>query len=150
MINFELVGYIAGFIVAISLTPQVVKAWKTKSTKDISVAWTLIYIIGLVGWIIYGFGIQSFPLMITVTIEILLAVSLLILKVRYSWSLNLASPTSECWGKYKSPLKRVFEMLEIFKISIFSSLRVLAFLPVFQREFLELSAFFWFSSLFPL
>ena len=83
MVNIELIGYLAGFTVAISLTPQVIKAWKTKSTKDISIAWTLIYIAGLILWIVYGFGISSFPLMVTVTIEALLAVSLLILKVRY-------------------------------------------------------------------
>ena len=83
MINYELIGYIAGFIVAISLTPQVFKAWKTKSTKDISIVWTLIYVTGLIGWIIYGFGIQSSPLIITITVEFSLAVSLLVLKVRY-------------------------------------------------------------------
>jgi len=80
MVNFELIGYLAGFIVAISLTPQLIKAWKTKSTKDISIAWTLIYLTGLSLWVFYGFGIGSFPLMITVTIEALMAISLLILK----------------------------------------------------------------------
>jgi len=83
MVNFELIGYLAGFIVAISLTPQLIKAWKTKSTKDISIAWTLIYLTGLSLWVFYGFGIGSFPLMITVTIEALMAISLLILKIRY-------------------------------------------------------------------
>jgi len=83
MIGIELIGYLAGFIVSISLTPQVIKAWKTKSTKDISIAWTLIYVFGLILWIIYGFKINSYPLMITVTIEALLAVSLLILKIKY-------------------------------------------------------------------
>lgn len=83
MVFIDLIGYLAGFIVAISLTPQIIKAWKTKSTKDISIVWTLTYITGLILWVIYGFGISSFPLMVTVTIETLLAVSLLILKVRY-------------------------------------------------------------------
>jgi len=32
----DFVGYLAGFIVAIALAPQVIKAWRTKSTKDIS------------------------------------------------------------------------------------------------------------------
>ena len=83
MVNFELIGYLAGFIVAISLTPQLIKAWKTKSTKDISIAWILMYLTGLSLWVFYGFGIGSFPLMITVTIEALMAISLLILKIRY-------------------------------------------------------------------
>ena len=36
----QLTGYLAGFIIAISLIPQVIQAWKTKSTKDISLPWT--------------------------------------------------------------------------------------------------------------
>ena len=83
MVNFEIIGYLAGSIVAISLTPQVIKAWRTKSTKDISIIWTLIYVIGLTLWVVYGFGIRSFPLMITVSIETLMALSLLILKIRH-------------------------------------------------------------------
>lgn len=81
--DIELIGYLAGAIVAISLTPQVIKSWKTKSTKDISITWTLLYLTGLTLWVIYGFGITSYPIMITVTIEALLAISLLILKLKY-------------------------------------------------------------------
>jgi len=83
MLSIEIVGYLAGIIVAISLTPQIIKAWKTKSTKDISVAWTLIYITGLILWVIYAVGIKSYPLMFMATIEALLAFSLLVLKLRY-------------------------------------------------------------------
>ena len=83
MLHIELIGYLAGIIVAISLIPQVIKSWKTKSTKDISVMWTLIYLIGLILWIVYGIGILSFPIIIFVSIEALLAISLLILKIKY-------------------------------------------------------------------
>ena len=78
MVTIDLIGYLAG-----SLTPQVIKSWRTKSTKDISVIWTLIYLTGLTLWIIYGIGIASFPIIITITIEALLALSLLILKLLY-------------------------------------------------------------------
>lgn len=83
MLNIDLIGYLAGSIVAISLTPQVIKSWKTKSTKDISILWTSIYLTGLILWVIYGVGIASIPIMVTITIEALLAFSLLILKLLY-------------------------------------------------------------------
>jgi len=83
MVNIEIIGYLAGFIVAISLAPQVIKAWKTKSTKDISIAWNITYIIGLSLWIVYGIGIKSFPIIVTLSIENLMAISLIILKLRY-------------------------------------------------------------------
>lgn len=83
MSYIELIGYLAGIIVAISLIPQVIKSWKTKSTKDISVMWTLIYLTGLILWIVYGIGILSFPIIIFVSVEALLAISLLMLKIKY-------------------------------------------------------------------
>jgi len=36
MYQIEILGYIAGFLVATALAPQIIKTWKTKSAKDIS------------------------------------------------------------------------------------------------------------------
>ncbi len=83
MASLEIFGYLAGFIVALSLTPQVIKSWKTRSTKDISLLWTPIYVLGLSLWYPYAFSITSWPLIVTVTIEIGLAITLLTLKIRY-------------------------------------------------------------------
>jgi len=58
----ETIGYVATIFMAVSLTPQIVKSWRTKSTKDISISWTLIYLTGLVIWVVYGIGISSFHL----------------------------------------------------------------------------------------
>lgn len=81
--EIELIGYLGGGIVAVSLLPQVIKSWQTKSTKDISVIWNSIYLFGLLVWITYGFGISSMPLMIMGSVEACLAASLLFLKFRY-------------------------------------------------------------------
>lgn len=81
--NPELIGYAAGSIVAISLAPQVIKAWKTRSTKDISIVWNLIYLTGLLLWVVYGFTIQSYPIIITLSVEAFLAFLLLLLKLRH-------------------------------------------------------------------
>lgn len=83
MIGIEIVGYLAGLLAAISLSPQVIKAWKTKSTKDISILWTFIYLSALILWIIYGVGIGSNPLIFMVIIETSLALSLIALKLKY-------------------------------------------------------------------
>ncbi len=83
MIDIEIIGYLAGIIVAIALSPQVIKAWTTKSTKDISIIWTVTYMLGLLLWITYGVGISSYPLIITISIEFLMLLSLFILKLIY-------------------------------------------------------------------
>jgi len=84
MIEIEMVGYIGGVIIALSLLPQVIKSWETKSTEDISLLWNLLLLTGLVIFIIYGIGIGSKPIMIFTTIEASFTLSLLILKLLYN------------------------------------------------------------------
>jgi len=76
-------GYLAGFIIAIALTAQVIQAWKTKSTKDISLPWTIILLLGLLLYFIYGFGIKQMPIIVMNTIEVILVISLIVAKLIY-------------------------------------------------------------------
>ena len=76
-------GYLAGFIIAIALTPQVIQAWKTKSTKDISLPWTIILLLGPLLYFIYGFGIKQMPIIVMNTIEVILVISLIVAKLIY-------------------------------------------------------------------
>jgi len=79
----ELLGYVSGGLITIALLPQVIKSWKTKSTKDISIPWMILYQTGLILCIGYGIGIGSMPFVLTTIVELLMAVSLLILKCIY-------------------------------------------------------------------
>lgn len=76
-------GYIAGILVVISLLPQTIKSWKTKSTKDLSLWRYIIYIVGLVIWITYAVIIKNGPVAVMNSIGLILAVSILYLKLRY-------------------------------------------------------------------
>jgi len=77
----EAIGYLSGILITIALLPQVIKSWKTKSTKDISIPWLLTYNLGLILSIVYGFGISSYPIILTTFVELLMAISLLVLKL---------------------------------------------------------------------
>ena len=79
----ELLGYLGGGLVTISLLPQVIKSLKTKSTKDISVVYTLILMTGLAIWVIYATLNSIIPLLIFASIELLITTSLFILKLIY-------------------------------------------------------------------
>jgi len=83
MDSIQLTGYLAGIVFAVSLCPQVYKAWKTKSTRDISLIWNGLYILGILLYIIYGFGIKEMPLIVMNSIELFLAISLIIAKLIY-------------------------------------------------------------------
>jgi MtN3 and saliva related transmembrane protein len=78
-----IIGYLAGLIIAVSLFPQIIQAYKTKSTKDISLPWTLILLSGLLLYTVYGFGIMEMPIIITNFIEITLTGLLIVAKLVY-------------------------------------------------------------------
>ncbi len=79
----EVTGYAAMIVMAISLTPQVIKSWRTKSTKDISLLWNSLYLFGLFLWLIYAVGIKAIPLAGASILESILAISLIVLKLMY-------------------------------------------------------------------
>ena len=83
MANLEIIGYLAGFLIAIALSPQLIKTWKTKSTKDISILWTLMLMTGLLLWVVYAAVNKILPLLIFAAVEFLMIFSLFIMKLIY-------------------------------------------------------------------
>lgn len=80
MDNTTIVGLAAGTLTTISFLPQVIKAWRSKSTKDISIGMYTALSVGLLLWIFYGIAIKSTPIIITNVISLVLTVLVLFLK----------------------------------------------------------------------
>ena len=83
MDNSTLIGFLAGTLTTISLLPQLIKTWKSKSTKDISLGMFVALSTGILLWVIYGFEINSMPVIITNIISFFLSLMILILKIIY-------------------------------------------------------------------
>jgi MtN3 and saliva related transmembrane protein len=81
--SVDQLGYIAGLLVVLSLLPQFIKAWRTKLTRDISLLRYIIYIIGLILWIVYAILIKVWPVGIMNGVGLILALGILYLKIRY-------------------------------------------------------------------
>ncbi|MFA5843186.1 MAG: SemiSWEET family transporter [Candidatus Gracilibacteria bacterium] len=79
----QFIGYLSGFIISVALTPQVFQAWKTKSTKDISLPWTLSLLVGLLLYFIYGVGIKEMPIIVMNGLETSLVLALIVAKLIY-------------------------------------------------------------------
>lgn len=79
----ELVGFIAGIFVAASLFPQVIKSWKSKSTKDISISYSIINLVGQLLWLTYGVLIGSISLIAMTALTFLMVLLVLLLKIKY-------------------------------------------------------------------
>ncbi len=78
-----LVGYIAGALTTIAFVPQVIKAWKLRETRDLSLAMLVFLGLGVLLWTFYGFWIGSMPIIAANLITFFLILILFGLKIRY-------------------------------------------------------------------
>ena len=83
MAYVEIIGFAAGTLTTIALLPQVIKAWKTKLTRDVSLLWAVALTIGVFLWLVYGVFIKSLPIIIANVFTFILAVTVLVLKMKY-------------------------------------------------------------------
>ena len=76
-------GYAAAFCTTAAYVPQVVRIWRTRSTKDISLGMFLVMILGLVFWLVYGISIGSLPVIVANGATLVLTGTILVLKLRH-------------------------------------------------------------------
>ncbi len=83
MDTIALVGYIAGTLTTISFVPQVIRAWKLKETRDLSLAMLLFFAAGVLLWTLYGVWTGSMPIIVANIVTFVLILVLLGMKIRY-------------------------------------------------------------------
>jgi len=79
----DFIGYIAGALIILSIVPQIVKSYKTKSVKDLSLLMLVLMISATLLWIVYGFMIDSKPVIVVNGVYLLVIVFQLFLKIKY-------------------------------------------------------------------
>lgn len=57
--KFEIIGLIAAALTTSAFVPQVYKAWKSKSTESLSLSMYVVFFIGIMLWLVYGFHLNS-------------------------------------------------------------------------------------------
>ena len=81
--NVEIFGYLAAILTTAAFLPQLIKTIKTKKADDVSLTTLVMFIIGVVSWIIYGYIISSYPLLIANVITLVLNLLILISKLYF-------------------------------------------------------------------
>lgn len=81
--KFEIIGLVAAVLTTSAFVPQVYKAWKTKSTKGLSLPMYIIFFIGIILWLIYGIHLESFAMIVANSVTAILTIMILVLKLRY-------------------------------------------------------------------
>ena len=88
MVNFniEFFGYFAALLTTLAFLPQLIKTLKTKKAEDVSLITLIMFLTGVLSWIIYGYKISSTPILIANIITFILNLLILIFKIIFQKS----------------------------------------------------------------
>jgi len=79
----EGLGLLAGALVTCSLIPQLVRVFKLRSAREISLLFTVLLLVGLITWIMYGVFLELVPVVLWNVIGAVLVALLLYAKLKY-------------------------------------------------------------------
>ena len=83
-INIEFFGYFAAILTTLAFLPQLIKTLKTKKAEDVSLTTLIMFLTGVLSWIIYGYKISSTPILLANIITFILNLLILIFKITFS------------------------------------------------------------------
>ncbi len=79
----NIIGFVGGAIMTLGLIPQVLRVYKLRSAREISLLFTLLLLFGLACWVTYGILLRLFPVVFWNALALLLMASLLLAKLKY-------------------------------------------------------------------
>jgi len=77
------IGLFAAFLTTISLLPQVLKVWKTKSARDVSSGMFSLQCCSVSMWVVYGFLMHDVPIIAANLLVFVQAAIILLFKKRF-------------------------------------------------------------------
>jgi MtN3 and saliva related transmembrane protein len=87
-INFtspwEITGLAAAFLTMFGFLPQVIKIYRTKSVKDISLWAVLQFMLGVFLWMLYGVHLKNFVIIFANSVTFLILCAALALFLKYT------------------------------------------------------------------
>ncbi len=78
-----ILGLVAGTLTTLSFLPQLLKAWKSRSTHDISIGMFSMLAAGVLLWLVYGLVTADIPVTVANAITLVFVALILVLKLRY-------------------------------------------------------------------
>jgi MtN3 and saliva related transmembrane protein len=79
----EYIGYIAGFLTTFAMLPQVLRVYRLKSAREISILFNTSILLGVILWLTYGAVLGLVPLIVWNAIGVGLVGLLLLAKLKY-------------------------------------------------------------------
>ena len=83
MTGVDMLGYTAGAITTLTFLPQVIKTWKEKSAKDISLLMFVIAVTHEIMWIVYGVLRGDMVIVLTNAVILVMSLMMIYFKLKY-------------------------------------------------------------------
>ena len=71
---WEIVGLLAAILTMFGFLPQVIKIYRTKSVRDISLPAILQFIVGIFLWLMYGIHLKNFVIILANSVTFLILI----------------------------------------------------------------------------
>jgi MtN3 and saliva related transmembrane protein len=81
--NADLIGALASTLTTIAFVPQVWRAWRTRSARDLSLPMYMIFTSGVALWFVYGLLLGATPIIVGNAVTLLLAGAVLAMKLKF-------------------------------------------------------------------
>ncbi len=79
----DLIGFIAATLTTASFLPQAIHTFQTKDVRGVSLGMYSAFTLGVALWLAYGVLLHAWPIVIANGITLVLAASILTMKLRY-------------------------------------------------------------------
>ena len=83
MVFAESVGLVAGALVTCSMIPQLIRVFKLKSAREISILFATLLLLGMICWLVYGIYLKLIPVIVWNAVGAALVALLLYSKLKY-------------------------------------------------------------------
>ena len=83
MMIADIIGSIAATLTTTAFIPQAWQVWRTRHTADISLGMYAMFSAGVALWLAYGILLSSWPIIIANGITLLLAGTVLVMKLKF-------------------------------------------------------------------
>jgi len=77
----DALGLAAGVLTTLAFVPQVIRVWRTRSARDLSLASFAIFTVGVALWLAYGIAIGALPVIVANAVTLVLAGAILVMKL---------------------------------------------------------------------
>ena len=95
----ENLGYVAGVITVGAFLPQVLRAWRTRRTRDLSLGSFALLISAGSLWIVYGLMADSWPVVATNVGMVALNAALVVAKLRFDGAPSATAVAASATGE---------------------------------------------------